>query len=64
MTRSQGGIDEIGVRRYLMMTRSPHIALPPFSEIALRQRGVFVFVNHAFSEMVDENRFPKARFNP
>ena len=54
VTRSQDGVDEIGSPRYLMLTGSPHIAFPPLHEIALCQRGVFV--NHAFSEIIDEDR--------
>ena len=61
VTRSQDGIDEIGNPRYLMLTGSPHIAFPPLNEIALCQRGVFV--NHAFSEMLDEDRCSRAYFD-
>ena len=61
VTRSQDRVDEIGTPRYLMLTGSPHIAFPPLNEIALCQRGVFV--NHAFSEMLDEDRCSRAYFD-
>ena len=57
LTGSQDGVDEIAAHRYLMLTGSPHLALPSFSEIAIRQRGVFV--NHAFSRTAA--RYPSSR---
>ena len=57
LTGSQDGIHEIAAHRYLMLTGSPHLALPSFSEIAIRQRGVFV--NHAFSRTAA--RYPSSR---